>query len=64
MQRTQWIHNVSLLVACIPYELYIRGHFRNSPDDGQVRPKHVVPLILIILYHNNYGSNVLLYVTS
>jgi hypothetical protein len=31
----------------------MRGHFRKAPDDGKVRPKHIVPFIHIILYNNN-----------
>jgi hypothetical protein len=31
----------------------MRGHFRKAPDDGQFRPKRIVPVIHIILYNNN-----------
>jgi hypothetical protein len=35
----------------------MRGHFRKAPDDGQVRPKHVVPLIYISSNNNNNNNN-------
>jgi hypothetical protein len=35
----------------------MRGHFRKAPDDGQVRPKHVLALIHISLCNNNNNNN-------
>jgi hypothetical protein len=35
----------------------MRGHFRKATDDGQVRPKHIVPFSHILLYNNNNNNN-------